>query len=110
MRVDASTLGAVIKAARLKKGWTQDVLAEAAGIGVRHIMGIENEGSSPSYEVLYSIIRGLNIPADSIFYPEKNPSNPQLEYLVHLLGQCGDRDIRAVTALAEVLMQSYKGE
>jgi transcriptional regulator with XRE-family HTH domain len=106
--MDENTLGAVVKAARLRKGWTQDVLAEAAGIGVRHIMGIENEGSSPSYEVLYSIIRELNIPADSIFYPEKNPSNPQLEYLVHLLGQCGDREIHAVTALTEALMQTDK--
>lgn len=105
MRIDENCLGAVIKAARLKKGWTQDVLAEKAEVGIRHIMGIENEGSSPSYEVLYKLIRELNIQADDIFYPERNPSNPQLEYLVHLLRQCGDRDIRIATVLVEALLQ-----
>lgn len=104
MHIDKNNLGAVIKAARLKKGWTQDSLAEAVGTGVRHIMGIENEGNSPSYEVLYKVIKGLNIPADSIFYPEKNPSNPQLVYLIHLLEQCGDKEIRAIIALLEILM------
>ena len=106
MHTDENNLGTVIKAARLKKGWTQDVLAEKAGVGIRHIMGIENEGSSPSYEVLYKVIRELQIPADSIFYPEKNHSSPEREYLVHLLEQCGDRDINAVTALVEVLLQN----
>jgi transcriptional regulator with XRE-family HTH domain len=69
-------------------------------------MGIENEGNLPSYEVLYKVIRGLNIPADSIFYPEKEPSNPQLKYLTHLLEQCGDKEIRAVTAMLEILRES----
>ena len=104
MHISESGLGAIVKAARLKKGLTQEILAEKVGVGLRHIMGIENEGSFPSYEVLYNLIRELNIPADSIFYPEKNPANPRLEYLSHLLGQCNDRDIRAITALTESLL------
>jgi transcriptional regulator with XRE-family HTH domain len=104
VHIEKNNLGAVIKAARMKKGWTQDTLAETVGVGVRHIMGIENEGNSPSYEVLYKVIRGLNIPADNIFYPEKNSPGTQLDYLIHLLEQCGDNEISAVTALLETLL------
>ena len=104
MHISKSDLGAVIKAARLNRDFTQEALAEKVGVGARHIMAIENEGSYPSYEVLYQIIRELNIPPDRIFYPEKNPANPQLEYLSHLLGQCGDRDINAITAFVESLL------
>ena len=103
MRINENNLGGIVKAARLNKGLTQEVLAEKVGIGQRHIMGIENEGHLPSYEVLYNLIRELNIPPDNIFYPEKIHDNPQLEYLIHLLGQCNDNDIQAITALVEYL-------
>ncbi len=103
MHINENNLGIVIKDARLMNGLTQDALAEKVGVGLRHIMGIENEGKFPSYSVLYKLIRELNIPADSIFYPEKNPADTRLEYLTRLLGQCGDRDIRAITAFVESL-------
>ena len=57
MHINDNHLGLIIKAARQKKGVTQEALAEIAGVGLRHIMGIENEGSYPSYDVLYKIIR-----------------------------------------------------
>ena len=107
MRID-NNLGSIVKAARLNKGLTQEVLAEKVGVGLRHIMGIENEGHFPSYEVLYYLIRELNIPADKIFYPEKITDNPQLEYLIHLLEQCDDKNLRAVTALVESLLSKSK--
>ena len=106
MRNDENNLGGIIKAARLKKGLKQDELAEKVGVGPRHMMAIENEGSSPSYEVLYKLIRELCIPADSIFYPENTPANSQIEYLKHMLGQCDARDIGAVTALVEALLKT----
>jgi len=106
VHIEKNGLGTVIKVARTQKGWTQDALAEAVGVGVRHIMGIENEGNAPSYEVLYKIIRQLNISADSIFYPEKNLPGAQLAHLIHLLEQCGENEIAAVTALLETLLQT----
>jgi len=109
VRIKENSFGAIVKAARLKRGLTQETLAEKVGVGLRHIMGIENEGSYPSYEVLYKLIRELHIPADDIFYPEKVSGDSQLAGLVHLLGQCGDKEIRAVTALVEVLLQGQDG-
>ena|GEM_PF-1777865 len=63
-------LGEVVKNVRKINKLTQDQLAEKLGVGSRHIMAIENEGKLPSYELLYKMIRILNIPADSVFRPE----------------------------------------
>ena len=101
MRACNNDLGAIIKTARINKGLTQEALAETCGVGSRHIMGIENEGSYPGFELLSKLIRELNISVNSIFYPEKLPSTRQREYLIHLLEQCNDRDILAVTSLVE---------
>ena len=99
-------LGAVIKAARNKKGWTQGELGEKIGVGERHIMGIENEGKFPSYEVLYSLVHELNIPGDNVFYPEIYAEDTEFSYLIRLLKRSDKRDIRAITALAQALLDN----
>jgi transcriptional regulator with XRE-family HTH domain len=80
-------------------------LAEKIGVGLRHLMAIENEGKSPSYEVLNNLIHILSIPPNDIFYPDKKSDSPELDYLVLLLKKCGIKEIRAITALIEALLQ-----
>ena len=104
--MDDKGLGVVIKAARNKKGWTQGELGEKIGVGERHIMGIENEGKFPSYEVLFSLVHELNIPGDDVFYPERHAEETELSYLVRLLKRSDKRDIRAITALAQALLDN----
>ena len=70
MHIINSNLGEVIKAVCKNKELKQEELAEALGVGLWHIMALENEGKFPSYELLYQLIRFLNIPEDSIFHPE----------------------------------------
>ena len=110
VHISESGLGAIIKNARLKKGMTQERLAETAGIGLRHIMGIENEGSSPSYEVLYKLIRELHIPADLIFYPERLPENLQLDELIRMLYDCDERSIKIIRATVQAALESQPNE
>ena len=110
MHIIASDLGAIVKRARLSKDITQEKLAEKAGVGLRHIMAIENEGSYPSYEVLYKLVRELNISTEEIFFPENNIDDPELDYLIRLLkrlrslGRSADRDIRLMTELAKAML------
>ena len=106
MRLGENSLGSIIKAARLKKGLTQESLAEIAGVGLRHLMGIENEGSLPSYEVLYKLIRELNIPPDLIFYPEKKGKDSELEDLIRMLYKCDERSIRIIGATIKAALDS----
>ena len=106
MRTDENNLGAIIKAARMSKGFTQEVLAERVGIGLRHIMGIENEGSSPSYDVLYKLIRELHIPADNIFYPESISENSDINKIVRMLYDCDERSIIIILATVQAAINS----
>jgi len=106
MSVVICNLGAIIKSARERKGLTQQELAERVECSIRHIQGIENEGSNLGFDILYRIIRELIIPADSIFYPEMTAAETHVEYASHLLLKCEKRDIRAVIALLEALARN----
>lgn len=67
-----------------------------------HIMGIENEGKKPGYWQFYNLIRTLNIPADTIFYPERNELSPEKESLINelisMLYMCDERTIKIIIA------------
>jgi transcriptional regulator with XRE-family HTH domain len=99
-----SNLGLIVKNARLARDLTQEQLAEQLGVGARHLMAIENEGKHPSFDLLYGLIRILNIAPESIFYPDKRPDDTRMDYLNRLLTQCADRDIRVVTELVESMI------
>lgn len=64
MQNQPDTLSVVIKTAREKADITIEALAEKADITERYLYRIENEGKKPSYEVLYKLIRTLNISSD----------------------------------------------
>jgi transcriptional regulator with XRE-family HTH domain len=110
VRIDETSLGAIINAARLKKGLTQEALAEKAGVGLRHIMGIENEGSSPSYEVLYKLVRELHIPADSIFYPERLSDDSQIDEITRMLYDCDKRSLSVIRATVQAALDTQPKE
>ena len=110
MRIEGNGLGAIIKAARLNKGLTQDALAEIAGVGLRHIMGIENEGNYPSYEVLYKLIRELHIPADSIFYPERVSDGSQIDEIARMLYDCDERSLKVIRATVQAALDGQPKE
>ena len=108
MRNNVHNLGGVIKTARLNKSLTQEQLSEKVGIGRRYLMAIENENRKPRFDVLSRLIRELGIPADEIFYPEREASDSEREQLVRMLYLCGSKEIRAVTALLDVLLNGDK--
>ena len=110
MRTEGKELGAVIKTARQEKGLTQENLAEKAGIGLRHMMAIENEGSYPSYGVLYKLIRELGISADSIFYPDKQAANPRIDDIIRMLPNCDQRSIKIIRAAVKAALEGQTAE
>lgn len=106
-RIETDMLGAIIKAARKSRGHTREQLAEQLHITPRYLMSIENENQKPSYDVLFRLIRELGISADSVFYPERESNNSEVENLIRLIYQCNKRDIEAVSAAVKALL-NYK--
>lgn len=103
-------LGKIIKNARLRKGISQEHLAEMLNCSPRHIMGIENENKKPGYWRLYNLIRVLNISADTIFYPEQNETslreNTAISELINMLYMCDEKTIKAITAAVREVINS----
>ena len=68
--LDDRCLGDAVKAARKYKGLTQTHTADLLKITPRYLKAIENSGRKPSYDLFIRIMRELEIPADTIIYPE----------------------------------------
>jgi hypothetical protein len=71
-------------------------------------MAIKNEGKAPSFEVLFKLIRILEISPDAIFYPDGKPEDKRFDRLTRMLAQCGERDVRIVTTLIEFMVSNPK--
>ncbi|MEQ3316380.1 helix-turn-helix transcriptional regulator [Enterocloster clostridioformis] len=98
--------GQTIKDARIAAGMTQDALAEQVGVTPRYIMAIENENKYPRIQVLFRIIRILQISADTIFYPEIQRTEREKEQLMHMIQLCGEKEVKIATATVKALLDS----
>ncbi len=106
MHIVPETLGEIIKSARKTADITMEVLAEKIGITERYLYRIENEGKKPSFDILYKLIRELNIKPDSIFYPEKPSKDSEVENLVRMLYNCDERSMEIIKATAKAAVES----
>jgi len=62
-----------VKELRIEKVWTQEELAQAAGVSRQSINSIERERYVPSLELALIFARIFARPTDEIFQLEKNP-------------------------------------
>ena len=66
--VDFENLGERIRALRLERGLTQEVLAEMVGCSNNHLSHIENASCKVSLNMLVSIAKVLNVSLDYFFF------------------------------------------
>ena len=83
-------LGDALKRARGESGYTQREVADKIGKDVRTVLNIENYKGNPKMEVLYPLIRALNIDAREVFYPELQRETPALRQLRLLVEECSE--------------------
>lgn len=68
--MDKIAMGRKIREARTKKGYTQQSLAEKAGIGEMYVSEIECGRKMPSMNLFLKIITALDISADYVLRDE----------------------------------------
>ena len=74
-------IGKTIQEIRKSNGYTQEKLAEAVEVSVRHISDIEQDRVKPSYEILIRICNLFEIGINQIFNKYLNvKENKTLEY------------------------------
>ena len=68
----ATALGNAIRAARIKKGYTQEQLAELLEITPAHIKHMEGGRRNPSVPLLFQMMELLDFSVDALVFPERS--------------------------------------
>ena len=101
------SLGCIVKEARLRLGYTQSQLAEKVGVEVRTVMHIENGIGNPTWEVVFPLIRALEIDPRAIFYPELKREDEAMAHIQILLSRCSEDDIRSLIPICEAVLSVF---
>ena len=89
-------LGDAVKRARGKMKLTQSEVAAKANIDVRTVLNIENYKGNPKLEVLFPLIRTLNLDPMEIFYPNMSKESPERRQIQQIIGECSDEEMEAM--------------
>lgn len=70
--MDERALGDTIRAARMKKGYTQEALSERLGITLVHLANIEGSRRKPSVPLLFQMMELLDFSVDALVFPQRD--------------------------------------
>lgn len=99
MSIVKGTLGNAIRAARIKKGLSQETLAELVGITPTHLKHIESEHRKPSIEVLVEIAQILQMSVDNIIFPQEPEINQLINAIENGLKNCSLSELQIIQDL-----------
>lgn len=97
-------LADAVRESRTKLGLSQEKLAEHLGLDTRTILNIEAGRGNPKFEILYPIVTYLKIPADTIFYPDSENEQPNLQRLLTTLKDCTDQEADALLPMIRYML------
>jgi len=102
--MNSKELGAAIRAARLRKGITQEALAELVDITPTHQKHIESGHRSPSVEKLFLLVKTLDMSLDNCLFPEQGTGSGRVREIQIMLNQCGEKELNVIRDVAVSLM------
>lgn len=98
MAIDYSDIGQRIKNQRMKKGLTQEKLAELVGIGPSHMSHLESGKTVASMDVFIGLCNALECSADELLCREILAVRPMLDsWLTELVADCDSVEIKILT-------------
>ncbi len=71
MSVEPRALGEAIRAARMRKGLTQEALAELLDITPIHLKNMESARRKPSVPLLFALMELLDLSVDALVFPDR---------------------------------------
>ena len=104
--INYEVLGLRIKDMRIRKGLTQDVLAEMVGCNTSHISNIENNYTKLSLNVLIAIANALNVSVDYLLSSQlNNPSSILSQEIINKLSHCDEADKEKIIKIIDVFVE-----
>lgn len=108
---DSHALGLALKDARERKGWTQEYVAELVGKTSRTIMGIENKGQHPSFDLLYQLVTLLDVSVDRYFFTDsKSKDSLKRKHIDFLLDSMTEKELTIMEGTAEGIRNARETE
>lgn len=101
-------LGDSIRKARISMDLTQYQLADAVGIDPRTILNIENHKGNPKMEILYPLIRTLNIDANEIFYPEQETTSQTINHIHRIISSCTESEADTLLPIIQSVLSALR--
>lgn len=108
MNMSACVLGNAVRVARKDKHLSQEALAERIGVCKRTIIDIENSVGNPKFEILYPLVRELDLPLNQVFYPEISDNFEMKSILLQELENCSDYEMKIILNVVRSLKYSLK--
>ncbi|WP_434748733.1 helix-turn-helix domain-containing protein [Paenibacillus amylolyticus] len=101
-------VGNRIRELRKAKGWTQEQLAEAAGLHYSYIGGVERGDRNISLETLEKIINGLQVTAEEIFkFKEDSEYKRALDEHITLVSALNAEKLISITKITREIINSF---
>lgn len=95
-------LGETIRAARMRKGLTQEALAELLDITPIHLKNMESSRRKPSVPLLFEMMELLGFSVDALVFPDRDAGGS-----IRTAGLTAE-EREAVERLVDVMRQSKK--
>lgn len=109
--MDKLTLGKKLRQARQEKGYTQQVLAEKAGIGNVYLGEIERGLKMPSLNSFVRIIESLDLSADSILRGELSSGRGYIyEELTQKMKNLTPKQRKTAADILDAYLQNLQSE
>ena len=107
--IDYASIGQQVKKIRIRKGVTQEQLAEAVGVGVTHISHLETGSGVMSLKVFLAIVNYLECSADEILCKEISTARPIVNsWLSELVADCDSTEIKILSDIVAAAKQTLR--
>ena len=110
MKEYSRVLGDAVKRARGAAGLTQREVADKMNKDVRTVLNIENYKGNPKLEVLYPLVRALNIDPREVFYPNMQQDSPALRKLRLYVDDCNEEEAAALIPVLQSVLRAIRAK
>ena len=112
MELDYVLIGNRIKELRIKKNWTQAILAEVAHVEPSNISHIERAATKVRLPTVMDIANALGVTLDDLVYGNLvKSSHISCKRIDELLEDCDDEELKIITEIiknAKPIIKKYK--
>lgn len=109
MNQPVNTLGDIVRITRKSRNLSQEALAERIGVCKRTIIDIERNMGNPKFEILYLLVRELDLPLYQVFYPEMEKNQELRNVLWKEFGDCTDYEMKIILSMMRALRNTLRG-